>query len=112
MLAFGTNNGQSDGMSVNTFSEVNVGGVVLSDVNDAIALQSINASSPIEVTELPIVTDVSAKQVLNACFPISVTEFGIVIEVSPLQNANAQSPIEVTELGIVNDVSEQHAQKA
>ena len=43
--------------------------------------QPLNADSPIEVTELPIVTDVKPLQFKNACLPIEVTESGIVTDV-------------------------------
>ena len=63
--------------------------------------QRINASLPIEFTELPMATEVSLEQSKNALLPISVTEFGMVTEVNPSQSKNASSPISVTEFGII-----------
>jgi len=68
-------------------------------------LQSENAPSPMEVTELPMVTEVSPLQYSNASLPMEVTELGMVTEISPLQPLNAQSPMVVTELGMMTDVS-------
>ena len=50
------------------------------------------------------VTEVSPVQSLKASSPIEVTELGMVIEVSPVQPQKASSPIEVTELGMVTEV--------
>ena len=48
-------------------------------------LQPMNAPSPIEVTELPMVTLVKPLQLQNALPPIEVTELGMVTLVKPLQ---------------------------
>ena len=69
------------------------------------ASQFQNASSPIEVTPLPIVTEVKASHEQNASSPIEVTLLGMVIEVKPSHSLNASSPIEVTLLGMVYDPS-------
>ena len=45
--------------------------------------QPLNAYSPIEVTELPIVTDVKPRQLSNAYSPIEVTELGITVFLHP-----------------------------
>ena len=63
--------------------------------------QRINASLPIEFTELPMVTEVRLEQSKNALSPTEVTEFGMAIEVNPSQSKNASSPIAVTEFGII-----------
>ena len=52
----------------------------------------------------PEVTDSSALQSLNAESPIEVTESGISTEVSALQPSNADSPIAVTDSGIITDL--------
>ena len=46
-------------------------------------MQPQNAPSPIEVTELGIVTEVSPLQILNAPFPIEVTELGMMVFLHP-----------------------------
>ena len=56
-------------------------------------LQPKNASSPIEVTELGMVTDVSPLQLLNVELSIRVTEFGIVTDVSLSQLLNVLAAI-------------------
>ena len=63
--------------------------------------QRINASLPIEFTELPMATEVSLEQSKNALSPTEVTEFGMAIEVNPSQSKNASSPIAVTEFGMI-----------
>ena len=65
------------------------------------SLQSKNAQSPIEMTELGMVTLVRPLQLENALKPIEVTELGMVTLVKPVQPENARLPIEVTELGII-----------
>ena len=64
-------------------------------------LQFENASLPIEVTELPIVTLVKERHRSNACVPMEVTESGMVIFVRLRHPRNAMLPMEVTELGMV-----------
>ena len=48
-------------------------------------LQPSNASFPMEVTLLGMVTDVKPLQSSNAYHPMEVTLFGMVTEVKPLQ---------------------------
>ena len=52
-------------------------------------LHSANASTPIDVTELPMVTFLSSKQFQKALSPIDFTVSGILTEVNPLQPSNA-----------------------
>ena len=55
-----------------------------------------------DVTELGIVNEVKPLQFTNASFPIDVTELGMVsVPVKPLQPLNACSPIDVIELGMM-----------
>ena len=65
----------------------------------------LNASSPICVTLLGIVTAVRPMHFQNVKSPISVTLLGIVTAVSPVHPAKAPSPISITLLGIVTAVS-------
>ena len=84
-------------------------------------LQPENASSPIMVTELPIVNTLSdvlffikASEVFRPKYRVVIGELGklnpeidvapsaIISSVKPLQLLNAEEPIEVTELPIVN----------
>ena len=74
--------------------------------------QRINASLPIEFTELPMATEVSLEQSKNALSPIAVTEFGMAIEVNPEQYINACSPISVTEFGMVTEVNPSQSKNA
>ena len=53
-------------------------------------VQSSNALSPIEVTELGMVTEVNPVQPSNAEYPIEVTELGMLTEVKPEQSENAR----------------------
>ena len=69
-------------VSSNADEPPNVGGVVACIVIDVKPVQPSNALSPIEVTELGMVTLVKPVHWLNAKNLIEVTEFGIVIEVS------------------------------
>ena len=71
---------------------------------DVRLLQSLNASCPMDFRELPIVID-SIPLPLNASFPIIVTELGMVTDVRLLQPENTLSPMLVTEFGIVTEVS-------
>ena len=48
-------------------------------------VHSENAPSPIEETEVPMVTEVRPVQPLKAQLPIEVTELGMVIEGRPVQ---------------------------
>ena len=64
-------------------------------------LQSLNASLPISLTPLPIVTLVRLLQPQNAQSPIVVTLSGIVTLVRLSQPHNAHLPIVVTLSGIV-----------
>lgn len=59
----------------------------------------LNASEPIEVTVLGIVTLERASQPLNTASLMDVIELGIITLFRPL-NWNASEPIEVTELGM------------
>jgi hypothetical protein len=63
-------------------------------------LQSLNALSPISVTDDGISTLVNLLQSANAHSPISVTDDGISMLVKLLQPLNAPSPISVTDDGI------------
>ena len=62
-----------------------VGGVVDLKVMLRSPVHPLNAFSPIDVTELPIVTEVRPVQFAKASYPIDVTELGMVISVSPVQ---------------------------
>ena len=64
-------------------------------------VQSWNAPSPINVTELGMVMLVSPLQPQNASSPIDVTELGISMLVRPLKLSKAELPIAVTVLGII-----------
>ena len=66
-----------------------------------VRLQPPNATLPIEVTPLPMVTLVRLKHPENAPLPIEVTLLGMVTLVMLVQPFNAKLPIEVTLLGIV-----------
>ena len=59
-----------------------MGGVGFKDIILFNPEQYLNTSSPIEVTELPMVTEVKLEQFLNALLPINVTELPMVTEVS------------------------------
>ncbi len=60
-------------------------------------MQFSNVSSPIEVTELGMVTEASLLQSLNALFPIEVTELGMATEARLVQPENAFCSIFLTE---------------
>ena len=67
-------------------------------MTDVRPLQPLNASSPMLVTELPIVREVRPLQPSNAYFPMLVTELPIVREVRLLQFLNTSSPMFVTDV--------------
>ena len=67
-------------------------------------LQRPKTSSPMLLTEFPIVTVVKPIQSANASRPIVVTELGISRLVKPLQFLNAWRPMDVIVLGMVNEV--------
>ena len=50
-------------------------------VTEVKPLQSLNATSPMEVTLFGMVTEVKPRQPLNACSPMKVTPIGMVTEV-------------------------------
>ena len=62
-----------------------------------------NASPPMLVTELGMITDVKL-QLMNALLPMLITEFGIITEVNLIQPENAELPISVTEFGMATEV--------
>ena len=70
------------------------------------ALQSLNASIPIDVTESGIVIDVTNVQPWKAQSPMVVNKLlvGNIIDVNAIQSLNALVPIVVTVLGIIIDV--------
>ena len=72
-------------------------------IADFSLLQFLNACSPIETTELGMITD-SNPDSSNAYSPIEKTELGIIIENNLKQLAKARSPMRITELGISIDV--------
>ena len=90
-------------LSLESYTEFSLSTMMLSKL-----LQPVNASSPIEVTELGITTEVKLLQPVNAYLPIEVTELGISTDVKLLQPEKAETPIEVTELGISTDVKLLH----
>ena len=82
----------------------NVPGARPKNVTEVRELLYAKAPVPMVRTELPIVTEVS-EEAINASAPIDVTELGIVTEVRAVF-ANAPSRISVTELPIVTEVSD------
>ena len=59
-------------------------------------LQLLNASLPMEVTDLPMITLVRPLHHLKALEPIEVTEFPVTTPFRPLQLENADAPMAVT----------------
>ena len=66
-------------------------------------VQKLNASVPIKVTEIGMVTEVRLEQPLNVSYPIEVTELGIDTEVRLEQPQNTRPFIEVMELGMFTE---------
>jgi hypothetical protein len=56
--------------------------------------------------------DVRPEHSKNAQSPIEMTELGMITDFRLLQYANTLSPIDVTELGMVTDVMSEQSEKA